>query len=188
MKKLLSTMMLLFMIVPCAYAGLVMGGATVSAPAGADYVPATVEVEFRGDNGEFVVVGIYNLDLSLVTNGISAAINDSASGYANSSFTSCSALTPGNTYKVAFMPSGYCVNIGNNASGYTLRYNSSLTYPNLPANLANSGGAEQDHVNFRIKNAAGSILLSYTSGSSNVDLGDNTRAYFNVSGYTCATL
>ncbi len=190
MKRIALFLVFVLLMMPHTN-GMIVGNqfvGAVSAPA-ADYVPATVELEFGQDRGVNVVCHIYNQsDFSKVTNGQSSAIGDAASGYVSGTFTNCAALTPGNKYTLAAM----CDTDGMvlrkyDGGAWTLVNDAGLTYPTFPNTVNDENYDSANNFNFYVKNAGGDTLLSYTSGNANGYF-TNNRAHFSTAGVTCATL
>jgi len=175
---------LLMIIGICGNASAVIvvddGGTSV-----ADYVPATIEVEFGSTGvGTLAVAGLYASNDTAISNGTSSAITI-ATGYCTGTFTGVSALTPGGTYKVTLLPNNYKNVVG--ATGGFAAYRKSATYPTNNSDLSSPTNQARDSFHFRVKNAAGQVLLEDAAGSTSYQI-DASYQFWKGAGYTCATL
>lgn len=168
-----------------------MAGNTVAATA--DYTPAQVEFRFgtATTTGNNVKIVIYDNSNNLLCT--SSPLAKSGGNTVTGSISGCSALTPGNTYKVVYVGDGYISpSVDTSPTWQVNSVSSSGSYTTPPSTLPTGGNMSFGEIALRVLNSSGVRLLGDADYTDNTYVSDsgvdaNMLTYF-ASGYTCVTL
>lgn len=191
--RLIVFLLLLFSSTAFAFQGMGPGPGVKGYASVADYTPAQVQFRFgtASTAGNNVKVMIYNSSNTLLCT--SSPLAKSGGNTVTGSISGCSALTPGNTYKVAYVGDGYISpSLGTSPTWQINTASSSGSYTTPPSTLPSGDNVAWGEIAVRVDNASGTRLLgdsdfSNNTNVSNSGVGANTLAW-TAGGYVCVTL